>query len=149
VPAEIDNKLWPGAAEAGWRVLEAYKNSWQIKGWAYVDAKGAYFRTLKAALAAAGQQDDADMGVFEGGGGSGRGGAGRAGARRGGRGGGRGGGGRAGSGRSAARGGLGGSGRIYNPAHELIKGFVYPDVKLIMSRGGTSMSEPPQKRRKS
>ena len=49
----VDQKLWEGAAAAGWMVREAYNNSRAVGTWQYVEPDGTRYRTKTEALAAA------------------------------------------------------------------------------------------------
>ena len=50
-PERLDAKLWPGAAKAGWRGIEAYaggSTASKVGNWQYVSPQGIRFRSVKA-----------------------------------------------------------------------------------------------------
>ena len=50
--ATVDQKLWPGAFAAGWRIREAYLNSRRYGNWRYVTPWGEHHKTRAEAAEA-------------------------------------------------------------------------------------------------
>lgn len=48
----VDQKLWPGAFAAGWRIREAYLNSRRYGNWRYVTPWGEHHKTRAEAAEA-------------------------------------------------------------------------------------------------
>ena len=66
-PSLVNFKLWPGAAAAGWRMIEAYKGARTVANWTYLEPNGTKHRTRQSALeaaAAAGVDTNPDSWVY-------------------------------------------------------------------------------------
>ena len=61
VPLAIDRKLWAGAAAAGWRVLEKFKNGRKYGNWSYMGPGQRRFNTRSEALAFHEAVEDGNM----------------------------------------------------------------------------------------